>query len=57
MKTNKKDMIIYCPSGAFDCPYYKKNGVCTIEDPLSECDDFGSYYETYEDYNDEIGDQ
>lgn len=49
--TKEKPSTIYCPSGAFDCPYYQKNGVCTIGDPLSECDDFGAYYESYEDYD------
>ena len=49
--TKEKPSTIYCPSGAFDCPYYQKNGICTIEDPLSECDDFGTYYESYEDYD------
>lgn len=34
---------IHCPVNGWDCPYWK-NGICTIEDPYSECDDFATIY-------------
>ena len=34
--------MIECPvPGAyFDCPYCNKYGVCTLENPANECDDY-----------------
>lgn len=29
----------YCPVNGWDCPYYK-NGVCHIDDPFEDCDDW-----------------
>ena len=40
---------IYCPLNGWDCPYYKK-GECGIEDPVKECDDFGYFWDTDDDY-------
>lgn len=37
----------YCPVNGWDCPYYK-NGVCYIDDPIEDCDDFGSFFESWE---------
>lgn len=40
---NKNKGHIHCPVNGWDCPYYKKNGICGIypdDDPLLECDDF-----------------
>lgn len=42
----------HCPVNGWDCPYYQKKeingtleeGVCTIGDPISECDDFYSMW-------------
>lgn len=40
----------YCPVNAIgDCPYCDKKGVCRMEDPLTNCDDFGSMWESWED--------
>ena len=41
---------IYCPFDAWDCPYFKK-GICTIDDPLKDCDDFGAFWDSWEDYD------
>lgn len=39
----------HCPVNGWDCPYYKNETeindvtetcVCTLEDPMSDCDDF-----------------
>ena len=40
---------IHCPANGWDCPYWVK-GLCTIGDPLTECDDFGFFYKEGEDY-------
>lgn len=41
----------HCTVNDWDCPYYKneiiikgqkRTGVCTLEDPMSDCDDFFS---------------
>lgn len=41
----------HCPVNDWDCPYYKneiitegqkRKCVCTLEDPMSDCDDFFS---------------
>ena len=37
----------YCPVNGLDCPYYK-NGVCHIDDPFEDCDD---WYAMYDDMN------
>ncbi len=43
----------HCPVNAWDCPYYKDNMnldgkeeyyICTLEDPMYDCDDFYSMY-------------
>ena len=42
---------VYCPVNAYgDCPYCSKYGVCHIADPIEECDDFGAYYASWEEY-------
>ena len=36
-------MTHYCPSEDSTCPYYNsKTGICSIGNPLEECDDY--YY-------------
>ena len=40
---------IHCPANGWDCPYWDK-GICTIDDPFSECDDFAYFYKEGEDY-------
>lgn len=41
---------VYCPVNGWDCPYYKKGGVCTIENPIKECDDFAFFWDEGDDY-------
>lgn len=33
-----------CPTNDFMCPYFNA-GLCTIESPNEECEDYISYYE------------
>ena len=44
----------YCPVNGWDCPYWKKDGSCSMvdegTDPTLECDDAGYFW------NDEAGD-
>nr|WP_318661131.1 hypothetical protein [uncultured Treponema sp.] len=39
----------YCPVNGWDCPYWKKDGTCSMvddgDDPTLECDDAGYFYE------------
>ena len=39
----------HCPVNGWDCPYYEEhlnhNCVCTLKDPMTECDDFASAWE------------
>lgn len=49
--------VFYCPVNAWDCPYWRKNGTCSMVDdgdnPLDECEDamlFVSYGEKLEDW-------
>lgn len=31
----------HCPVNGWDCPYYKDDGcLCTLKNPIEECDDF-----------------
>ena len=42
---------IFCPVDAYgDCPYCDHEGICHIADPVEECDDFGAYFESWEEY-------
>ncbi len=41
---------IYCPVNGWDCPYYRKNGVCTIQNPIKDCDDFACFWDEDNDY-------
>lgn len=40
---------IHCPVNGWDCPYYK-NGICQLENPYDECDDFASSYNKYDEW-------
>ena len=44
----------FCPVNGWDCPYWKKDGSCSMvddgDDPVMECDDAGYFYEDGEDY-------
>lgn len=36
-----KTQTTYCPVNAHgDCPYCDKHGICHIEDPFADCDDW-----------------
>lgn len=50
----------HCPVNGYDCPYYTntpQNCMCTLENPMEECDDFYSAWgddcdpEDYTDYD------
>ena len=37
-------MKIYCPAEDWTCPYFdKKTWVCTIDNPMEECDEYYYY--------------
>lgn len=40
---------IHCPVNGYDCPYWR-NGVCELDDPINECDDFASVWDEDDDY-------
>ena len=44
----------HCPVNGWDCPYYKQ-GICTIGNPIEECEDFASVWGEDEDYTCEGG--
>lgn len=42
---------VFCPVYAYgDCPYCDQCGQCHIENPIKFCDDFASFFETWEDW-------
>lgn len=49
----------HCPVNGWDCPYFRHSEnhhcVCTLENPMEECDDFASVWEGCEpdEYTDE----
>lgn len=40
---------VYCPVNGWDCPYYEK-GLCKIDNPIEECDDFAFFWDEGDDY-------
>lgn len=40
---------IHCPVNGCDCPYWK-NGICELDDPINECDDFASVWDKNDNY-------
>ncbi len=41
----------YCPvNGYGDCPYCDQMGICHIDDPQEDCDDWGTFWESWEDW-------
>lgn len=41
----------YCTVNAYgDCPYCDQCGICHIEDPMKDCDDFAAFFEGSWDY-------
>ena len=50
---------IHCPVNGWDCPYYTDEDHpcrCTLEDPLKDCDDFGTFWEEGDDFIDDDSD-
>lgn len=42
---------VFCPVNAYGaCPYCDQCGQCHIADPVEECDDFASFFPTWEDW-------
>lgn len=41
---------IYCPANSWDCPYWKSNGECALDDPMKDCDDFRVFWDEDDDY-------
>lgn len=44
---------VFCPVNGWDCPYWKKDGTCSMypeADPIDECDDFAMIWEKGDDY-------
>jgi len=44
----------YCPVNGWDCPYFGADGVCMMNDPYENCDDFAAMVECLEDESDTI---
>lgn len=40
---------IFCTCNDWECPYYQ-DGICYISDPIEECDDFSSWFESWEEW-------
>lgn len=61
----RKEHHYHCPVNAWDCPYYKDHDedpdhgcLCTLENPVAECDDFYAMWgdcdpEDYTDYKED----
>ena len=37
------DNKTYCPICDWSCPYCKKDGICTLKNPMDNCDDYYYY--------------
>ena len=43
--------LTYCTVNAYgDCPYCDQCGVCHIDDPIADCDDFGAFFEDWDEW-------
>lgn len=41
----------YCTVNAYgDCPYCDQCGVCHIDDPIEDCDDFAAFFEDWDEW-------
>lgn len=49
----RNGLNVFCPTCDMTCPYCDKEGLCRISDPLEECSDFGEYYESWEEYEEQ----
>ena len=53
-KGTYNDEYTYCPMNCWDkedCPY-ANHGICHIEDPMEDCDDWGSVWESWDEWLD-----
>lgn len=46
---NLSNEKIYCPVNGWDCPYWNKDGTCSLENVTEECDDYMSIMSFFED--------
>lgn len=44
-----KGETVFCPVNGWDCPYFK-NGICFVEDPITDCDDFAAMFGSWEEW-------
>lgn len=49
---------IYCPVNGWDCPYWKKDGTCSMREeegvhPKEECDDYALFDEMFDGLDDD----
>ena len=52
----KRILHIHCPVNGWDCPYYTDKGqpcLCTLENPIENCDDFAAMWDVDDDYIDD----
>ena len=47
----RHDESIYCPVNGWDCPYWRENGKCIIDNPMEDCDDFAFFWDDWDDYD------
>ena len=41
----------YCPVNAYgDCPYCDQCNVCHVDDPMEDCDDWGCFFESWDEW-------
>lgn len=42
---------IFCPVNAYgDCPYCDQCNLCHIADPMTDCDDFSTFFEDWDEW-------
>jgi hypothetical protein len=49
------NQLTYCPvncHGQHDCPYSDSSGICHIDNPQAECDDWAAFFASWEDWLD-----
>lgn len=53
VKGTYRNQPTYCTVNAIgDCPYCDKNMICHIDNPVEDCDDFNTFFETWQDWID-----
>lgn len=52
----RNGLNVFCPIADMTCPYCDKDGLCHISDPLEECSDFGAYYDSWDEYDEQTSD-